>query len=182
MNPVVVLFKFRIASDGVFSLFCVNGSGSLAVLLFLLGSSETHYHADVRDMLQGRRLKLNLNCTNTFIHGFIRKPVVLPATSLPSRTIVLWPQITGTVIYLMTHEAVFTPKQCVCVCAGGVLAPLFIYWIVPQESHSFHSFYSRRDASHIPFQIFQRFKVKFNSSDSASPKSETSTSVHVKSS
>lgn len=126
MNPMVVLFKFWIASDGVFSLFCVNGSGSLAVLLFLLGSSETHYHADVRDMLQGRRLKLNLNCTNTFIHGFISKPVVLPATSLPSCTIVLWPQITGTVIYLMTHEAVFTPKQCVCVCWGCFCSSLYL--------------------------------------------------------
>lgn len=64
MNPIVpqnifyFLFKFWLAFNEVFSAksACVNGSGSLAVFLFLLSSSETHYHADVRDMLRGRLL------------------------------------------------------------------------------------------------------------------------------
>ncbi len=176
----MVLFKFWIASNGVFSLFCVNGSGSLAVLLFLLGSSETHYHADVRDMLRGRPLKLNLNCTNTFMAS--SKKTGRSSSSLSSV-----PYHSFWASNYRDSNILNDPWGCVhtksvCMCAGGVLAPLFIYWIFPQESHSFHSFYSRRDASHIPFQIFQRFKVKFYSSDSASPKSETSTSVHVKSS
>ncbi len=145
----MVLFKFWIASNGVFSLFCVNGSGSLAVLLFLLGSSETHYHADVRDMLRGRPLKLNLNCTNTFMASSKK-----PAPSLPSRTIASGPQTTGTVIYLMTHEAVFTLNQCVCVLGVFWLLslsieffpknPILFILFIPDAMHLiFHSKYSK---------------------------------------